>query len=237
MKFYYALFVTILTACLSISFASCGDDDDEESTDLSSPYQLVGKWILESVDGEKLKDNKHYIVLDANYKYEVFPKGNPFGIRDTGSWKLDNQNLMFNNSSTFHVVKLTTTTLVVSSDSQNMVFQREGSNPYNSTTLKLIGKWEERTYQFHGNPKKTYNDSRRYLILNADFSFEVNPYNLFEAEKRGGKWSLTDNNSVLIFNNDEEDSYKIIQLTETTLQLGWLEMGDVIEKTTFERVE
>jgi len=235
-KFYYALFATILTAFLSMSFTSCSGDDDDELT-ISSPYQFVGKWILESANGESFSGSRHYIVLDANFSYEVFPKGNPFGIKDRGSWKFNGQELILNNSSIFHIDKLTSTSLVLSSDSDKLVFKRDGENPYNSTTMQLIGKWELRTYQLYGEEKRTYNDGRRYLILNADFTFSVNPYNLFEAEKRGGTWSLDNNNSVLVFNKDDGDRYKILQLTETTLQLGWLEEGDVIEKTTFEKVE
>lgn len=238
-KFYSTLFVTFLTAIFSISFMSCSsDDDDNDSIDISSsPYQLVGKWVLKSVDNERFNDSRHYIVFEANFRYEVFPKSNPFGFSDTGTWKYDKQNVILNNSTTLKISKLTSTALEVSLKSKKFVFQREGNNPYNSTSLKLIGKWELKTQQFQREEKRTFNDNQHYLVLNADFTFTAKPRNLFEAEKTGGTWSLESNNSVLVFNNSSGDKYKIIQLTGTTLELGWLEHNDVIEKSTFVKAE
>lgn len=101
-----------------------------------------------------------------------------------------------------------------------------------ATYKKLIGTWICKKQVFVGEANETYNDDSRYMTLNADFTYKIRPYNLFEAEKRGGTWQLI-GASRIMFDNDDEETYSIIQLTSSSLQLGWLEDNHVIEITTF----
>ena len=239
-KYFWSMLAVLAVTCMG--FTSCGGDDDDDDNGAGSYYQLIGKWTLTNANGEDYNDGRHYIVFDVKGTYEVYPKNNPFGIADSGRFTYEESEVIFNNrsSATFHVDKLTKTSLILSQEGLRLTFTRDASEALDIDTEvvgKLIGKWQEKTYQFGRDEIETFNDESRYLKLNRDFTFEVNPYRLFEAEKRSGTWTLTDNGKVLMFNNDEEDQYRILQLTSTTLKLGWLEEGDVIEWVTFEKVE
>lgn len=109
-----------------------------------------------------------------------------------------------------------------------------GRNQSEEIIRKLIGKWICKKYVFVDEVSESYNDNERYVQFDADFTAVVHPYNLFEAEKGECTWQL-DGYSKIIFNNDEENTYSIMQLTSSTLILGWLEDGKVIEITTFKK--
>ena len=102
---------------------------------------------------------------------------------------------------------------------------------------KLLGKWILVKYEFVGESSETYDeDDDHYVVFYDDFTAYVQPSNLFEAEKGVCSWTL-DGKTKIIFNDDEDDTYSIIQLTSTTLVLGWLNDGKVVEKTTFTKAK
>lgn len=67
---------------------------------------------------------------------------------------------------------------------------------------------------------------------------EVHPYDLFEAECRFlFTWYLDGMSKVFFKDRYGDDIYSIMQLTSSTLMLGWLEDGKVVEITTFRKAD
>lgn len=232
--------ILLVMATLCATFTSCSSSNDD-SIEAVSFYQLVGKWTLQSANGEEYGSGRQYMVINMDNTYEVFPKGNPFGIPDKGTIQFKDSKVTLSNKATFTIVKLTKTLLVLKGDNQlTLTFTREASDYLDidyASVAKLVGKWEQRTYRFEHEVIGTYNSSNRYLQLNADFTFVSNPRTLLEAEILGGTWALKDNGQTLIFNNNENYSYRILKLTATELELGWIYEGSIIEWSTFEKVQ
>lgn len=235
-KAQFNLFAIFMALVLNACFVSCGSDDDDVS--ITSEAQLVGKWILRSANGERYSDDRHYIMLNANGTYSVHPSGNPYGLRNSGTWSYEDSYIIldYDDNTAFIIKGYTPTTLTISNDELTFTFERDGA-PLNSTAVRLIGKWVMTEKTFIDEETISYDSPNRYMILNADFTFEINPRNLFEAEKTFGTWALSKDSKKIIFNDDEDDTYRIIKLNSTTLQLGWLEYGDVIEWSTFTKVQ
>lgn len=102
---------------------------------------------------------------------------------------------------------------------------------------KLIGKWILTKYTFIGESSDTYDEEDNYYVeFFPDFTAKIHPYYLFEAEKGNSSWTLV-GTSIIMFDNDEDDSYSIMQLTSSSLVLGWLEDGKVVEITTFKKAK
>ena len=102
---------------------------------------------------------------------------------------------------------------------------------------KLVGKWILVRYEFVGEVSETYDENDdHYVEFYDDFTAYVQPRDLFEAEKNHCYWTLN-GTSKIVFNDDEDDTYSIIQLTSSSLILGWLNDGKVVEKTTFTKAK
>jgi len=100
---------------------------------------------------------------------------------------------------------------------------------------KLVGKWILKQKKYWGETSWTdYTDRVRYMILKQDKTFEINPRNTLEAEKTSGSWYLESNGTIIVIG---EDKYRILSLSSTRLQLGWLEDGDVVEWSIFDKSE
>lgn len=100
---------------------------------------------------------------------------------------------------------------------------------------KLIGKWILTKYTFIGEGSDTYDEDDDYYIeFYSDFTAYINPWDLFEANKSHCSWKLI-GTSKIVFNNDEDDTYSIMQLSSSSLVLGWLDGGKVVEITTFKK--
>jgi hypothetical protein len=234
------MLVMMMIGLMSMGFVACGGNNEEAPE--GSFYLLIGKWTLRSANGESYNDSRHYIVFDLDGTYEVFPKGNPFGIADRGNFVYEDSEIIFNNknNSPFLVERLTKTMLVVSQEGMSFTFTRDASEVLDidyGVIENLIGKWELRKSKFYREEEESYDDGRHYMILNKDFTYKIQPRNLFEAEKTSGTWSLTNNSNNIIFDNSKSDNYRILTLTSKTLKLGWLSEGIVMEETTFEKVE
>lgn len=240
-KLFGSLVILMLALC-GMTMVSCSSsDDDEEITDITSA-DIVGKWILQEAGGERYGSN-FYAVFSANGTFECTPKGNPFGISDSGSWKVSDGKVILNNRTSLTIVKLTSSAMTLKMGDLTMKFQRdpkdksENSSAMSSTAKQLVGKWLERKYVFSNEVSKTYTGSDRYLLLNADYTFTVNPATVFEDEKRGGgKWEVVTSSKTNILKFSDGSKYKIEELTSTTLRLGWIEEeGYVREHVTFEK--
>ena len=100
----------------------------------------------------------------------------------------------------------------------------------------LIGTWHCTKQIWYDGDEESVPENN-YMILNADYTCEIYPYNLFEAEKRGEiEWCL-DGTSKIIFGDNS--TYIIMNLTSSSLILGWVDhqsKGKVIEKSIFEKV-
>lgn len=249
-----------LMMLMSHTMVSC-DTSDSEILDIEDT-DIVGKWILKEATGHAFSDNEHYAVFSADKTYEVFPKGNPYGIGDKGTWKLVEEEhgylLVLSNRYYLTIVKLTSKSLTVEMNDMVLKFQREGSTSNNNnnnnnndnngsasggnggstSTSKLVGKWLERKYEWVGDASqtKTFTGSNRYIQLNSDMTFVVKPVDLFEAEFRSGPFSWSVQSNILILEDKYgKTMYRILSNTSTSLQLGWLDDGYVVEKVTFEK--
>jgi hypothetical protein len=220
------------------SFTACSSDsDDEENTNAS----ITGKWFLRDANGEKYSSNRQYLLINPNHDYQVYPSGNPFGLPDKGTWTYEGSYLTLNKTSKFHVDKLTSTTLVLSSENLKFTFEREKTEEtaqadgQAGVINKLVGKWILKQKKYWGETSWTdYTDRVRYMILKQDKTFEINPRNTLEAEKTSGSWYLESNGTIIVIG---EDKYRILSLSSTRLQLGWLEDGDVVEWSIFDKSE
>lgn len=111
--------------------------------------------------------------------------------------------------------------------------ENSGLNP-EEIAKKIVGKWILIKYVFTDEVSKTYTEEdNRYMILNADYTYEVHPYTLFEAERWNGNWSLS--NNQLIFHDHGGSDYSILKLTSTMLILGCYDEGILFELTTFRK--
>lgn len=237
-------FLLIVTVLLSpVSLTSCSSGSGYFDFFLDDEYMIVGTWILKEVNGTVLNDNRHYIVIEANHTYRAYPSGNPFGLTDSGTWEIDGKILTFNKSesSVWHITSMTGSEMVVSGPGWTVKLYNENPNTpttinvkgVSTTVQKLTGKWRLTKYRMYNEEVQKNGE----MVLNDDMTYKISPRNLFEDEKTSGKWSLTNNNSVLKFGNSDGAMYVILKNTNKHLELGWLEYGDVIEWTTFERVE
>lgn len=238
--YFSSLFAIIMAVVSCCSVVACGDDDDD-SNDVTSAAQLTGTWYLRSDGTNSFTGTRHYMLLNANGSYRVNPSDNPYNIKDSGTWKLEGRTIVLNNSDAFNIASYSLTKLVLRSGSLTLTFERTdvpaaATIAGNATARKLIGKWMLTTQKFLSEDMLTINDPRMYIIFNEDGTFVTGSRNLFEAEKTGGKWALKDNNTI-IFNNDDSDTYKILEISATSLRLGWIEEGDVIEWSTFTKVQ
>lgn len=100
---------------------------------------LFGKWIMrKDLTGETYTDtNAFYVYFREDHSYEGFPKNNPFGFSDIGTWTIEYPYFILNNSSyfTFYIETLTSTTFIVSLGQNSFVLEKaggidEGGNGY-----------------------------------------------------------------------------------------------------------
>ena len=235
MKKYFSYTILLIGMLL---FTACPSDNDDDDS-INAP--ITGKWFLREANGEKYSSNRQYVLLNPDQTYQIYPSGNPFGVRDNGTWTYDGSYLIINKTSKYHVDKLTSTTLVLSNENQKITLERDktvdmGQDDGPADVInKLVGKWILKQKKYWGETSWTdYTNRVRYMILNKDKSFEINPRNTLEAEKTSGSWSLEKNGTIIIIGGDK---YRILELTTTRLQLGWLEDGDVVERSIFEKAE
>ena len=230
--FSYAMFLMSM-----LVFTACPNDDDEDDS-LNAP--ITGKWFLREANGEKYSSNRQYMLLNTDQTYQIYPSGNPFGVRDNGTWTYDGSYLIVNKTSKYRVDKLTSSTLVLSNEKLSLTFERDktvnmSQDDDPAVINKLVGKWILKQKKYWGEKSWTdYSNKNRYMILNKDKSFQINPRNTLEAEKTSGSWSLENNGTIIIIGGDK---YNILELTSTRLQLGWLEDGDVVEWSIFDKAE
>lgn len=236
-------FAIIMALVINVSLIACSSSDNDSSDSLTSAAQLVGKWYLRSDGTNQTTDQRHYMLLNADGTYSVYPTSNPYGIKDRGTWKLEGMTIVLNNNSAnaFSVTNYTLNWLTLQSGSVTLTFERTevpaaATILSNATARQLIGKWVLTTQTFLYEDTRTFDDPRMYITFNEDGTFTTGNRRLFEAEKTSGKWAMKDNNTI-IFNNKDSDTYKILELSATSLQLGWIEEGDVIEWSTFRKVQ
>ncbi|MBP5425698.1 MAG: lipocalin family protein [Prevotella sp.] len=237
-------FAIIMVLVLNLSLIACSSSSSNDSSDsLTSAVQLVGKWYLRSDGTNQFTGQRQYMLLNANGTYSIYPTNNPYGIKDRGTWKLEGMTIVLNNNAAnaFTVTNYTLNGLTLQSGKFTFTFERTevpaaATILSNATARQLIGKWVLTTQTFLYEDTRTFNDPRMYITFNEDGTFITGNRRLFEAEKTGGKWAMKDNNTI-IFNNDDSDTYKILEISATSLQLGWIEEGDVIEWSTFRKAQ
>ena len=97
------------------------------------------------------------------------------------------------------------------------------------TKEQLIGKWINTKIVWIDSrdpqpDEYTYTSNSRYLLLNADGTGMVNPYNLFEAEIRGTfTWKLSGNVLTITESNGDIETFTVTGISSTNLELTWFD--------------
>ncbi len=112
-----------------------------------------------------------------------------------------------------------------SSSSQNAV-----ENVYK----KLVGKWILTKYTFIGEVSETYDEDDDYYVeFYSDYTAYVHPYDLFEDEMGHVDWEILGPSRILL----DDSEFAIMQLSSSSLTLGWLDEGKVVEITVFKKAK
>ena len=107
---------------------------------------------------------------------------------------------------------------------------------------QLVGKWINTKVEWkdsESSDSETYDDDRRYLILDSDGTGMVNPDNLFENEIDDiFNWKVSGNKLTILESDGDKEVYKITRITNNELVLRWDDNEDgytVVEIHTFKK--
>lgn len=95
-KIYHlqSLFAVTLCLIMSLSFVSCGDDENEPNEPLIN--SLVGKWVnTESYPGYEDEYFQYEFKSDGSYYYKIWDAASkePDYCEDSGTWKVSGDKL------------------------------------------------------------------------------------------------------------------------------------------------
>ena len=238
---YVVVAMTLLTA--SVVVTSCNDDGNETiSLEFGNIRQMIlGRWY--TVGGGWWEfSNGTYIRSD--YPDRTFKWSLPDSHLGGNEAYFDG---IYLNGDLYDIISLGGDSWVMRGHNGGSVIelgrdQSSGASPVDNNSgasidsKMLIGKWILRKviWPYHQGDDENYTNDNHWVQFLDDFTAKKSVYNLLESESFGsGTWKVSEGR--LYFGSD--CVYVVRQLDAKTLVLGWLEEGDQIEISTFEKAD